>query len=81
MSLRLNNPDKNLGNTLNFPKESTPGVPEWLIWKFLCDVLSGVITVFPASKIQNTPEQCAKSVPRWHIQNVLTISSTMYHFW
>jgi hypothetical protein len=37
--------------------------------------------VFPASKIQNVPERCAGSVPEWHIQNVLTNPSMMYHFW
>jgi len=46
--------------------------------EIVCGVLSGVITVFPASKIQNEPEQCAGSVPEWHIQNVLTNSSMMY---
>ena len=43
------------GNILNFPKESTCDVPEWLIQRVFCSVPSGVIMVIPASKIQNEP--------------------------
>jgi len=55
---------------LNFPKESTCGVPEWLICSVLCSVPIGSIAVFPVSKIQNEPERCDRKYPNWYIWNV-----------
>ena len=42
--------------------------------RVFCGFPSNVITVFPASKIENEPYWCARNVPEWEIQNILEIS-------
>ena len=42
-------------------------VPEWLIQRVFCSVLSGAITMFPACKTQNEPERCAGGELKWQI--------------
>ena len=56
-----------MGKFLNFPKESTLNVPKWFICNVLSSVPNSVISVFPVSKIQKEPKQCAGSVLNWYI--------------
>ena len=67
-------------NILKFPKDSNCDVPEWLIQSYLCSVPSGVITVFPASKIKNKPEWWVGHVPNRKILNVLEILLIVHPF-
>ena len=63
---------KSIRKPWNLPKKVPPNVSEWLIWNFLYNVPTGVITMYQVGKIQNELKQCAGNVPKWRIQNELT---------
>ena len=62
-----------------FPKNVTVMFPSGSFKEFFM-VSPAVITVFPASKIENEPFWCAGNVPEWQIQNVLEILLIVDHF-
>jgi len=37
--------------------------------------------MFPVSKTQNEPEQCAQNDPKWHILKVPIMTTTVHHLW